>query len=197
MQQVPTFLRGLLSHFDCFCTRTVQSLCSTSISGSVLSRQSECASASSAAFSQVLSRSNAAQLHNTVVGRYMSTQTARSASHVFRDQGRPRMLQSATQSAWDCGGTKQLRGLSTASQQAGSMCRAHVAQRWHSRVDMRPCSGLLPFRRSMVTQPRGPAFAQKGRLQKRASEQGLYLVAMVVGMIGLTYASVPLYRYCS
>lgn len=30
--------------------------------------------------------------------------------------------------------------------------------------------------------------------KKRASEQGLYLVTLVVGMVGLTYASVPLYR---
>ncbi|EIE21649.1 cytochrome c oxidase assembly protein CtaG/Cox11 [Coccomyxa subellipsoidea C-169] len=46
----------------------------------------------------------------------------------------------------------------------------------------------------MATQGRGAALSQKGRLQKKASEQGLYLVAMVVGMVGLTYASVPLYR---
>ena len=30
--------------------------------------------------------------------------------------------------------------------------------------------------------------------RRRASEQGPYLVAVVVGMVGLTYASVPLYR---
>lgn len=30
--------------------------------------------------------------------------------------------------------------------------------------------------------------------QKRVTEQGLYLVTVVVGMVGLTYASVPLYR---
>jgi cytochrome c oxidase assembly protein subunit 11 len=30
--------------------------------------------------------------------------------------------------------------------------------------------------------------------QKKAKEQGLYLVSLVVGMVGLTYASVPLYR---
>jgi hypothetical protein len=38
------------------------------------------------------------------------------------------------------------------------------------------------------------AAAQQQRLQKRSAEQGLYLVALVVGMVGLTYASVPLYR---
>ena len=36
---------------------------------------------------------------------------------------------------------------------------------------------------------------QRQRLQKQSSEQGVYLVALVVGMVGLTYASVPLYRY--
>ncbi len=35
---------------------------------------------------------------------------------------------------------------------------------------------------------------QRRQLQKKSSEQGVYLVALVVGMIGLTYASVPLYR---
>lgn len=30
--------------------------------------------------------------------------------------------------------------------------------------------------------------------QSKSSQQGLYLVALVVGMVGLTYASVPLYR---
>ena len=35
---------------------------------------------------------------------------------------------------------------------------------------------------------------QRQRLQKQSSEQGVYLVALVVGMVGLTYASVPLYR---
>ena len=36
---------------------------------------------------------------------------------------------------------------------------------------------------------------QRRRLQKQSSEQGVYLVSLVVGMVGLTYASVPLYRY--
>ncbi|CAL8469365.1 g8906 [Coccomyxa elongata] len=53
---------------------------------------------------------------------------------------------------------------------------------------------MLAPRRGMATKPGRPALAQTARLQKRASEQGLYLVAMVVGMVGLTYASVPLYR---
>ena len=35
---------------------------------------------------------------------------------------------------------------------------------------------------------------QRQRLQKQSSEQGVYLVSLVVGMVGLTYASVPLYR---
>ena len=35
---------------------------------------------------------------------------------------------------------------------------------------------------------------QRRQLQKKSSEQGVYLVALVVGMVGLTYASVPLYR---
>ena len=35
---------------------------------------------------------------------------------------------------------------------------------------------------------------QLRRLQKKSSEQGVYLISLVVGMIGLTYASVPLYR---
>ena len=37
-----------------------------------------------------------------------------------------------------------------------------------------------------------------GRLQRihlLSRRQGLYLVALVVGMVGVTYASVPLYRY--
>ena len=35
---------------------------------------------------------------------------------------------------------------------------------------------------------------QRRQLQKKSSEQGVYLIALVVGMVGLTYASVPLYR---
>jgi hypothetical protein len=38
---------------------------------------------------------------------------------------------------------------------------------------------------------------QRRQLQKKSSEQGVYLVALVVGMVGLTYASVPLYRCAS
>ena len=32
------------------------------------------------------------------------------------------------------------------------------------------------------------------QLQGKSGQQGLYLVAVVVGMVGITYASVPLYR---
>lgn len=35
---------------------------------------------------------------------------------------------------------------------------------------------------------------QAGRGSSKASEQGMYLVALVISMIGITYASVPLYR---
>lgn len=35
---------------------------------------------------------------------------------------------------------------------------------------------------------------QRRQLQKKSSEQGVYLISLVVGMVGLTYASVPLYR---
>ena len=30
--------------------------------------------------------------------------------------------------------------------------------------------------------------------QKKSGEQGLYIIAFVVAMVGVTYASVPLYR---
>ena len=48
--------------------------------------------------------------------------------------------------------------------------------------------------RGFAGQAQQAAAAQRQRLQKKSSEQGLYLVALVVGMVGLTYASVPLYR---
>jgi hypothetical protein len=35
---------------------------------------------------------------------------------------------------------------------------------------------------------------QMHRNQQKITEQGLYMVALVVGMVGVTYASVPLYR---
>lgn len=35
---------------------------------------------------------------------------------------------------------------------------------------------------------------QAGRGSSKANEQGMYLVALVISMIGITYASVPLYR---
>ena len=43
--------------------------------------------------------------------------------------------------------------------------------------------------------------SQQGRMrlsylqQKKSGEQGLYIIAFVVAMVGVTYASVPLYRY--
>ena len=50
-------------------------------------------------------------------------------------------------------------------------------------------------------QPMGTAAAQQARLRaqvqaanRHSGEQGMYLVAFVVAMVGLTYASVPLYR---
>ena len=48
--------------------------------------------------------------------------------------------------------------------------------------------------RGFASRAQEAAQAQRQRLQKKSGEQGLYLVALVVGMVGLTYASVPLYR---
>lgn len=48
--------------------------------------------------------------------------------------------------------------------------------------------------RSFTASPRSPQTARHHDTRRRAADQGLYLVAVVVGMVGLTYASVPLYR---
>ena len=57
------------------------------------------------------------------------------------------------------------------------------------------CTGSLSTARPFSTQAQRAQQRQRQRLQKQSSEQGVYLVALVVGMVGLTYASVPLYRY--
>ncbi len=41
---------------------------------------------------------------------------------------------------------------------------------------------------------RNAGLPYKQRLQRSSQQQGMYLIALVVGMVGLTYASVPLYR---
>lgn len=48
--------------------------------------------------------------------------------------------------------------------------------------------------RGFASRAQEAAATQRQRLRKKSGEQGLYLVALVVGMVGLTYASVPLYR---
>ena len=48
--------------------------------------------------------------------------------------------------------------------------------------------------RGFAAGPPRAAPRQQPDLQKRVADQGMYLVAIVVGMVGLTYASVPLYR---
>ena len=50
------------------------------------------------------------------------------------------------------------------------------------------------YRSSYYSTARDTAAKKAAYQQKRMTEQGLYLVTMVVGMVGLTYASVPLYR---
>ena len=45
------------------------------------------------------------------------------------------------------------------------------------------------------TQTRNAVPSYKQRLQRSSQQQGMYLIALVVSMVGLTYASVPLYRY--
>ncbi len=193
VQNVSGYVRGLLPRLDSFCTRPVLSLCTPSTSGSIFSRQSACASASGPAIPQIYRSWTAAQLQST--GRYMNMQTFMSASQRCTEQGRPRITRSFSESTWMRSSLGQLRGISTAHRHASTTCRANLSQRWQSRLKIQPCSTVLSFQRSMATQRRGAALSQKGRLQKKASEQGLYLVAMVVGMVGLTYASVPLYRY--
>jgi cytochrome c oxidase assembly protein subunit 11 len=55
--------------------------------------------------------------------------------------------------------------------------------------------GFASAPRPPPARPRaGAAAAAAAAASRRASDQGLYLVAVVVGMVGLTYASVPLYR---
>ena len=48
--------------------------------------------------------------------------------------------------------------------------------------------------RQMATaaRPRHPGLLKHGK--QKSSKQGLYLIAIAVGMVGVTYASVPLYR---
>ena len=57
-----------------------------------------------------------------------------------------------------------------------------------ARLSLRPLQ--IPCR----AQSSSSAAARSVAGQKKAKEQGLYLVSLVVGMVGLTYASVPLYR---
>ena len=52
----------------------------------------------------------------------------------------------------------------------------------------------LAFR--LVDEGRG--FATKASQKRSSRDLGLYLLSMVVGMVGVTYASVPLYRiFCN
>jgi cytochrome c oxidase assembly protein subunit 11 len=53
---------------------------------------------------------------------------------------------------------------------------------------------LLSLRAFAAEAPRGAAAGRAGAARSAAAEQGRLLAALVAGMVGLTYASVPLYR---
>ena len=57
-------------------------------------------------------------------------------------------------------------------------------------VALRPIDSAVRLSRLYASKP----FQNQQRQQKAARDQGLYLLSVVVGMVGLTYASVPLYR---
>ncbi len=65
----------------------------------------------------------------------------------------------------------------------GQACASSAFRRWQR-----------PLRIPYGTQSSSSAASRAMAGQKKAKEQGLYLVSLVVGMVGLTYASVPLYR---
>lgn len=198
LQHIPVYARGHLSRIDSLLVRCVLSVCPPTASSSVLSRQSTCTKTSISDYPQVSGRTFAAQLqHNSCAAANIATQNFMPAAQVFRDKGMFRTLDIPSQRTLDSYGLRQLRGLSTGFQQAGSMCSTQVSQNRHSSATPQACRAMLAPRRGMATKPGRAALAQTARLQKRASEQGLYLVAMVVGMVGLTYASVPLYRCVS
>ena len=195
VHHIPVYARRLLSRLDSLLMRCVPSMCTPTACGSALSRQTLCTRASNSDFSQVSGRTSAAQLqHNRSAAVTTSNQYFMPASEVFRDQGTFRTLDVISQRTLAGWGMRHQRGLSTGLQQAGRVCSTQIAQRWHSSATSQACRLMLATRRGMATKPGRAALAQKELLQKRASEQGLYLVAMVVGMVGLTYASVPLYR---
>ena len=73
------------------------------------------------------------------------------------------------------------------------------AEPWQHRRRAAGCQQQQALRqlqgwRGFASRAQEAAAAQRQRLAKKSGEQGLYLVALVVGMVGLTYASVPLYR---
>lgn len=80
---------------------------------------------------------------------------------------------------------------------SGSACSVLHGRRWHGCAEwlgaQRPFMPLA--QRAFSSQSRSAAEHRRQQLQKKSTEQGLYMVALVVAMIGLTYASVPLYRY--
>ena len=55
---------------------------------------------------------------------------------------------------------------------------------------------IRPLALRLVDEGRG--FATKASQKRSSRDLGLYLLSVVVGMVGLTYASVPLYRiFCN
>ena len=74
-----------------------------------------------------------------------------------------------------------------------SMAPATV-RRWQSSLQSSSQTTYLSNSGSRSFASQSQRTQQLRRLQKKSSEQGVYLISLVVGMIGLTYASVPLYR---
>lgn len=77
-----------------------------------------------------------------------------------------------------------------------SAFEARHAGRTRAFVQLQPVS-----LRGFASAPKDPVFSRPDVLrqriaaqQKTSASQGTYLVALIVGMVGLTYASVPLYR---
>ena len=84
------------------------------------------------------------------------------------------------------------RSLHTSSRSC-SMAPATV-KRWQSALQSSSQTTCLSNSSLRSFSSQSQRRQQLRRLQKKSSEQGVYLISLVVGMIGLTYASVPLYR---
>lgn len=191
LQRLPGYLRGLLLHVDGSCTRPMSSSCSVSLGVNVSNCLSGWPAAKSTAPFGVYSKSFATHVQQQQVALFLRNSPPSVVQYILENQCRQTVQLSAStcsQSRLQCSWARQFTIRST-----DSMCRATPAVRWHC-VRLPQSSTTILARRGMATQPRRAAHAQKERLQKKASEHGLYLVAMVIGMVGLTYASVPLYR---